>query len=319
MITLGLEGVPHGQVGVIDAGELPDRDPAALITSLEDRIRRLPGARDKNTAAIAENRDQIAKTKAELAKPSPYLQQLADARDALDRIEAEIDAQLIAPNRKQPHPQTRNPPPRPPGEPARDASAEPAADAGAPADDDIASLPPWTAGSPYSAAIGAALQAALADSDVTQVAGSNDLGRFLEWLSDTGWMSVYAAAAIGDEAGPAVRARGLRRPGLRRGPRLRGRHGGARQVRRPGAAARVSGPPPHPSDDRDVGAAPLAGARRGDRPRRRHGQMVRPGRCRADRHLAQPRRTAPRRAGRSSSTPAGTRSWNWPPTASSGG
>ena len=43
MITLGLEGVPHGQVGVIDAADLLGRDPAALITSLEDRIRRLPG------------------------------------------------------------------------------------------------------------------------------------------------------------------------------------------------------------------------------------------------------------------------------------
>ena len=94
LITLGLEGVPQGQVGVIDAGDLPGRDPAALITSLEDRIRRLPGHRAKNTAAIAGNRDQITKTRAELAQPSPYLQQLADASDALDRIEAQINEQI---------------------------------------------------------------------------------------------------------------------------------------------------------------------------------------------------------------------------------
>ncbi len=94
LITLGLEGVPQGQVGVIDAGDLPRRDPAALITSLEDRIRRLPGHKAKNTAAIADNRDQITKTRAELAQPSPYLQQLADARDALDRIEAQINEQI---------------------------------------------------------------------------------------------------------------------------------------------------------------------------------------------------------------------------------
>src|SRR5271166_4351043 len=92
--TLTLEGVPQGQVGVIDAGNLPGRDPAALITSLEDRIRRLPGHKAKNTAAIAGNRDQITKTRAELAQPSPYLQQLADARDALDRIEAQISEQM---------------------------------------------------------------------------------------------------------------------------------------------------------------------------------------------------------------------------------
>ena len=52
LITLGLEGVPQGQVGVIAAGDLPGRDPAALITSLEDRLRRLPGHKAKNTAAI---------------------------------------------------------------------------------------------------------------------------------------------------------------------------------------------------------------------------------------------------------------------------
>ena len=86
--------MPQGQVGVIDAGDLPGRDPAALITSLEDRIRRLPGHKEKNTAAIAGNRDQITKTRAELAQPSPYLQQLADARDALDRIEAQINEQI---------------------------------------------------------------------------------------------------------------------------------------------------------------------------------------------------------------------------------
>ena len=94
LITLGLEGVPQGQVGVIDAADLPGRDPAALITSLEDRIRRLPGHKEKNTAAIAGNRDQITKTRAELAQPSPYLQQLAGARDALDRIEAQIAEQI---------------------------------------------------------------------------------------------------------------------------------------------------------------------------------------------------------------------------------
>jgi N12 class adenine-specific DNA methylase len=98
LITLGLESVPQGQVSVIDATDLPGRDPAALITSLEDRIRRLPGYRAKNTAAIADNRDQIAKTRAELAQPSPYLQQLADARDALDRIEAQISEQITDDN-----------------------------------------------------------------------------------------------------------------------------------------------------------------------------------------------------------------------------
>ena len=94
LITLGLEGVPQGQVGVIDAADLPGRDPAALITSLEDRIRRLPGHKEKNAAAISGNRDQITKTRAELAQPSPYLQQLAGARDALDRIEAQISEQM---------------------------------------------------------------------------------------------------------------------------------------------------------------------------------------------------------------------------------
>ena len=94
LITLGLEGVPQGQVGVIDAGDLPGRDTAALITSLEDRLRRLPGHKEKNAAAIAGNRDQITKTRAELAQPSPYLQQLAGARDALDRIEAQINEQI---------------------------------------------------------------------------------------------------------------------------------------------------------------------------------------------------------------------------------
>ena len=86
LITLGLEGVPHGQVPVIDAGDLPGRDPAALVTSLEDRIRRLPGRKEDNTAAITAKREQIAETRDALARPSPYLKQLADARDALDRI-----------------------------------------------------------------------------------------------------------------------------------------------------------------------------------------------------------------------------------------
>jgi len=199
-IFLGLEGVPNGQVDMMSGGELPDRDPVGLMTSLEGRIRRLPGDRDKNTAAIAENRDQIAKTKAEFAKPSPYLQQLADARDALDRIETEIDAQLIS-EPDTPAPADAEPAPASPGHPAPDASAEPAAGAAAPADGDAASLPPWTAGSPYSAAITAAFQAALADSNVTQAARYYNLDdRFLEWLSDTGWMSDHVTAAAGGDA-----------------------------------------------------------------------------------------------------------------------
>jgi hypothetical protein len=202
-IFLGLEGVPDGQVDMMSGGELPDRDPVGLMTSLEGRIRRLPGVRDKNTAAIAENRDQIAKTKAELAKPSPYLQQLADARDALDRIETEIDAQLT------PEPEAAGdtePAPASSGEPVRD--DEPADSAEAAADGDIASLPPWTAGSPHCAEITAALRAALADSSVTQVARSKALGGFLEWLSDAGWMSDYAAGGVGDagEVPPFARA-----------------------------------------------------------------------------------------------------------------
>jgi N12 class adenine-specific DNA methylase/superfamily I DNA/RNA helicase len=199
MITLGLEGVPNGQVPAIEAGDLPGRDPAALITSLEDRIRRLPGARDANTAAITENRDQIARTKTELARPSPYLQPLADARDALDRIEAEIDQQLKDATAEPDAavPEGAEPVPVPPGEPAADDSPEPAASAAA---GDIASLPPWTAASPHSAAITAACQAALADSSLTQVARVNDLDRFLEWLSGSGWAPGYAAAAIGDDS-----------------------------------------------------------------------------------------------------------------------
>ena len=203
LITLGLEGVPQGQVGVIDAGDLTGRDPAALITSLEDRIRRLPGHKAKNTAAIAGNRDQITKTRAELAQPSPHLQQLADARDALDRIEAQINEQIKddtpAPDGAQsgageradaigadvttdppaasgpadqgqepagagtsppPGPETgqqppgpAEPAPAPAGDPGPDGSTGAAASATALAADDVASLPPWTAGSPHSAAI----------------------------------------------------------------------------------------------------------------------------------------------------------------------
>jgi N12 class adenine-specific DNA methylase len=203
-ITLGLEGVPNGQVGMISGGDLPGRDPVALVTSLEGRIRRLPGDKEKNTAAIAENRDQIAKTKAELAKPSPYLHQLADARDALDRIQAEIDELIKDAAPEQETAADAEDAPASSDGPAPDASAEHVAGT---APDDIASLPPWTADSPHSAAIGTALRAALSDSDVTHVAGSNDLGRFLEWLSATGWMGGYAAASIGgDEVPPFAHA-----------------------------------------------------------------------------------------------------------------
>jgi N12 class adenine-specific DNA methylase/superfamily I DNA/RNA helicase len=248
LITLGLEGVPQGQVSVIDAGDLPGRDPAALITSLEDRIRRLPGHKEKNTAAIASNRDQITKTRAELAQPSPYLQQLADARDALDRIEAQINEQIKddtpAPDAAQsgageradangtdatteppaafgtpdlgqepagtgtsppPEPETGQQPPRPAepapvpaDDPGPDGSTEAAASATAPAAGDVASLPPWTAGSPHSAAITATYQAALADSDLTQAARGNHLDRFLQVMTD--WVSSYAAGTTTDDS-----------------------------------------------------------------------------------------------------------------------
>jgi N12 class adenine-specific DNA methylase len=248
LITLGLEGLPQGQVGVIDAGDLPGRDPAALITSLEDRIRRLPAHKAKNTAAIAGNRDQITKTRAELAQPSPYLQQLADARDALDRIEAQIAEQIkddtpapdpaqsgageradaigadvttdppaasgpadlgqepagtgtsppTEPETGQQPPRPAEPAPVPAGEPGPDGSTGATASATALAADDAASLPPWTAGSPYSAAITATYQAALADSNLTQAARSNHLDRFLQVMTD--WVSSYAAETTADDS-----------------------------------------------------------------------------------------------------------------------
>jgi N12 class adenine-specific DNA methylase/superfamily I DNA/RNA helicase len=201
-IFLGFEGVPNGRVDMMTGGELPDRDPVGLMTSLEGRIRRLPGERDKNTAAIAENRDQITKTRAELAKPSPYLQQLADARDALDRIEAQID-ELLKDTTTEPDaalPADAEPAPVSSGEPGPDDGARPAVSGASPEAGDIASLPPWTASSPHSAAITAACQAAIADSNLTQVARSNDLNRFLEWLSGSGWALDHAAAAIGDDS-----------------------------------------------------------------------------------------------------------------------
>ena len=248
LITLGLEGVPQGQVGVIDAGDLPGRDPAALITSLEDRIRRLPGHKAKNTAAIAGNRDQITKTRAELAQPSPYLQQLAGARDALDRIEAQINEQIKddtpAPDAAQsradergdaigadvttdppaasgpadlgqepagtgtsppPEPETGQQPPGPAepapvpaGDPGPDGSTGAAASATALAADDVASLPPWTAGSPHSAAITTTYQAALADSNLTQAARGNHLDRFLQVMTE--WVSSYAAETTADDS-----------------------------------------------------------------------------------------------------------------------
>ena len=206
LITLGLEGVPHGQVPVIDAGDLPGRDPAALVTSLEDRIRRLPGRKEDNTAAITSKREQIAETRDALARPSPYLKQLADARDALDRINEQINELLkdAAPETDAVAPagaEDAESAPAPPGERTQDAAPapEPVAGVAAPPAGDAEDLPPWTASSPYSGAIGTALRAALADSDVTQVAGSNRLGGFLEWLSDSGWMSDHAAAAVGDD------------------------------------------------------------------------------------------------------------------------
>jgi N12 class adenine-specific DNA methylase len=167
MITLGLEGVPHGQVGVIDAADLPGRDPAGLITSLEDRVRRLPGHKAKNTAAIGANRDQITKTRAELAQPSPYLQQLADARDALDRIEAQINEQITddtpAPDAAQPGTDTRadttgtdaTDPPAASGPPGQ--GQEPAASAtGPPAEPDTGQQPPGHAARATPAAAAAA-------------------------------------------------------------------------------------------------------------------------------------------------------------------
>ena len=249
LITLGLEGVPQGQVGVIDAGDLPGRDPAALITSLEDRIRRLPGHKEKNTAAIAGNRDQITKTRAELAQPSPYLQQLADARDALDRIEAQINEQIkddtpapdaavsgadgrvdgigtdvttdppaasgppdrgqepagtgtgpppSGPETGQHPPGPAEPAPVPAGDPGPDGSTGAAASATALAAGDVASLPPWTAGSPHSAAITTTYQAALADSNLTQAARGNHLDRFLQVMTD--WVSNYAADTTADDS-----------------------------------------------------------------------------------------------------------------------
>ena len=249
LITLGLEGVPQGQVAVIDAADLPGRDPAALITSLEDRIRRLPGHKEKNTAAIAGNRDQITKTRAELAQPSPYLQQLADARDALDRIEAQISEQMkddtpapdaavsgadgrvdgigtdvttdppaasgppdrgqepagtgtgpppSGPETGQHPPGLAEPAPVPAGDPGPDGSTGAAASATVLAAGDVARLPPWTAGSPHSAAITAIYQAALADSNLTQAARGNHLDRFLQVMTD--WVSNYAADATADDS-----------------------------------------------------------------------------------------------------------------------
>src|ERR1019366_5488668 len=206
------------------------------------------GHKAKNTAAIAGNRDQITKTRAELAQPSPYLQQLAGARDALDRIEAQINEQIKddtpAPDAAQsradergdaigadvttdppaasgpadlgqepagtgtsppPEPETGQQPPGPAepapvpaGDPGPDGSTGAAASATALAADDVASLPPWTAGSPHSAAITTTYQAALADSNLTQAARGNPLDRFLQVMTE--WVSSYAAETTADDS-----------------------------------------------------------------------------------------------------------------------
>ncbi|HEY3880338.1 MAG TPA: hypothetical protein VGM12_17225, partial [Trebonia sp.] len=204
LITLGLEGVPHGQVPVIDAGGLPGRDPAALVTSLEDRIRRLPARKEDNTAAITAKRKQIAETRDALARPSPYLKQLADARDALDRVNeqinellkdaaAETDADAVASAGAE----DAESAPALPRERTQDAAPEPVAVAAAPPAGDAEGLPPWTASSPYLPAITAAYHFALADSHVTQAARSHLLGNFLGWLSESGWARRHATAVAG--------------------------------------------------------------------------------------------------------------------------
>ena len=339
LITLGLEGVPQGQVGVIDAADLPGRDPAALITSLEDRIRRLPGHKEKNTAAIAGNRDQITKTRAELAQPSPYLQQLADARDALDRIEAQISEQMkddtpdpdaagtgadgradgigadattdppaasgppdqgqepagtgtgpppSGPETGQHPPGPAEPAPVPAGDPGPDGSTGATASATALAAGDVASLPPWTAGSPHSAAITATYQAALADSNLTQAARGNHLDRFLQVM--TNWVSNYAAdTTAGDSQIPPLALTVFDDPVF-----------AADLACAVGAAVHASctgqAPPPGSQIPPEVTRAALSHWQeegRSDRTRRRHGPVAGHRDRRADRHLAQPRRTAP--------------------------
>ena len=313
LITLGLEGVPNGQVGVIDAGDLPGRDPVALITSLEDRIRRLPGARDANTAAITENRDQIAKTKAELDKPSPYLQQLADARDALDRIEAEIDEQLkdATPEPDAAVPGDAEPAPASPGEHSPDASARARGQRGCP---------------------GGRRHRQPAALDGQQPVLRSDHRR----------LPGRARRQQRHPGGPVQRPRQV--PGvairLRLGARPRGSR---RRRRRPDPAVRpaVLDDPVFAEDltcavgtavhARCTGQVPPPGsAARRPIPARVESSALAhwqakdeaTGRAaateqwydlvdrRADRHLAQPRRAAPRRAGKSARTPAGTRSWN---------
>jgi N12 class adenine-specific DNA methylase len=78
-----------------------------------------------------------------------------------------------------------------------------AASATSPAASDVASLPPWTAGSPHSAAITATYQAALADSNLTQAAQGNHLDRFLQVMTD--WVSSYTASTTaGDSQVPPL-------------------------------------------------------------------------------------------------------------------
>ena len=86
---------------MIDAGDLPGRDPAALITSLEDRIRRLPGHKAKNTAAIAEqprpDRQDQGRTRQALALP-------ATARRRTRRPRPDRGADQRADQRRHPRP-----------------------------------------------------------------------------------------------------------------------------------------------------------------------------------------------------------------------
>jgi hypothetical protein len=89
ILTLELEGAPGTSI-VIPAAELADADPAALVTRLENRLRRLEERRRGVTADAAQARREIEHANAGPVKAFPQADDLTEARERAQQIDAEL-------------------------------------------------------------------------------------------------------------------------------------------------------------------------------------------------------------------------------------